>query len=148
MLYSPVTETSMFSLIFHPLLLLRVLGMFVLWYVFEVPVGIVRTYAAYARALGEIFSFRFLLRTLFSLWKGIADEYPGQGIHIEEILATFCLNTISRVIGCIFRTFAVILGISVQLLCGTLFIIALVTWIAYPVGVFFGVRFLFQTLTL
>lgn len=138
----------MFSLIFHPLLLLRVLGMFILWYVFEVPVGIVRTYAAYARALGEIFSFNFLLRTLFSLWKGIADDYPGQGIHMEKILATFCLNTISRVIGCVFRTCAIILGISVQLLCGTVFIVALATWIAYPVGVFFGVRFVFQTLIL
>lgn len=138
----------MFSLIFHPLLLLRILGMFILWYLFEVPGGMIRTYAAYAHALGEIFSFRFLLRTLFSLWKGIADEYPRQGIHIERILGTFCLNAISRVIGCIFRIFAIVLGISVQLLCFTLFLIALGAWIAYPVGVFFGVDFLFRTLTL
>lgn len=138
----------MFSLPFHPLLLLRILGMFILWYIWEVPVGIFRTYRAYVHALGEIFSFRFLLRTLFSLWKGIADEYPGQGIHIEKILGTFCLNTISRVIGGIFRMLAILLGISVQLLCCTLFIIALASWIAYPVGVFLGVRFLFQALAL
>ena len=138
----------MFSLAFHPLLLLRVLGMFIVWYVWEVPLRIVRTYAAYAHALGEIFSFRFLVRTLFSLWKGIADEYPRQGVHMEKILGTFCLNTISRVIGCIFRMFAIVLGMSVQMLCCVLFIIALVAWVAYPIGVFFGIGFLFQTLAL
>ncbi|OGJ57082.1 hypothetical protein A3H22_03720 [Candidatus Peribacteria bacterium RIFCSPLOWO2_12_FULL_55_15] len=136
----------MFSLIFHPLLLLRVLGMFILWYVWEMPAGIVRMYAAYALALGEIFSFRFLLRTLFSIWKGISEEYSTKkGIHIDQIFGTFCLNTFSRVIGGIFRILAILLGISVQLLCLTLFIIAIVAWIAYPIGVYFGMRFLFQT---
>lgn len=139
----------MFSLIFHPLLLLRVLGMFILWYIWEVPRGIVRTYGAYARALGEIFSIRFLLATLFSLWKGIADDYPSsQGIRIEKMLGTFCLNTISRVIGCVIRSCTIGLGMSAQLVCFALFLIALAAWIAYPVLVFFGVRFLLQTFPL
>ncbi|MBI1934736.1 hypothetical protein HYS30_03665 [Candidatus Peregrinibacteria bacterium] len=139
----------MFSLVFHPLLLLRVLGMFILWYLWEVPMGILRTYVAYARALGEIFSLRFLLGTLFSLWKGIADEYSSsQGIHIDKMLGTFCLNTFSRVIGALIRTCTMLIGVGAQLLCLAFFIVMLLAWIAYPVGVFFGMRFLFQTLTL
>ncbi len=149
MVYLSVTATSMFFLPFHPLLLLRVLGMFILWYVWEVPFAIVRTYAAYARALGEIFSMRFLLKTLFSLWKGIAEEYSTKkGIHVDQLLGTFCLNAVSRVIGCIFRLFAMALGICAQLACFALFLLALAAWIAYPVGVYFGVRFLLQTLAL
>lgn len=138
----------MFATLFHPLLLLRVLGMFLPWYTWEVPVGMVRTYRAYARALGEVFSLRFLLRTLFSLWKGIADEYPQKGIRIDQIFGTFCLNTISRVIGCLFRLCTIVLGIGVQLLCLIIFVIALALWLAYPVGVFFGVRFLLPVLVL
>lgn len=137
----------MFSLPFHPLLLLRILGMFVAWYVWEVPWAIVRTYAAYARALGEIFSLRFLLKTLFSLWKGIAEEYSTKkGIHLDQLLGTFCLNAVSRVIGCIFRLFAIVLGICAQLVCFALFLLALAAWIAYPAGVYFGLRFILHSL--
>lgn len=139
----------MFSLPFHPLLLLRVLGMFIAWYAWEVPRAIVRTYAAYARALGEIFSLRFLLKTFFSLWKGIAEEYSvKKGIHLDKLLGTFCLNAVSRVIGGIFRLFAIIFGIVAQLACFALFLLALAAWVAYPVGVYFGVRFIVQTLAL
>lgn len=137
----------MFSLPFHPLLLLRVLGMFVAWYVWEAPWAIVRTYVAYVRALGEIFSLHFLFITLFSLWKGIAEEYSmKKGIHLDQLIGTFCLNTVSRIIGCIFRLFAIIFGIVAQLACFALFLLALAAWIAYPVGVYFGVRFILQTL--
>lgn len=137
----------MFSLIFHPLLLLSVLEMFITWYVLEVPIGILRTYRAYARALGEIISVPFLLRTLFSLWKGIADDYPEQGWDFEEIFGTFCLNTLSRLIGCIMRFVSIVLGIGAQVLCFAIFTVALLVWIVYPIVLFFSVRFLLQTLT-
>lgn len=137
----------MFSLVLHPLLFLSVLWMFLMWYVLEVPLAILRTYRAYARALGEIISVPFLLKTLFSLWKGIADDYPEHGWDFEEIFGTFCLNTLSRLIGCIVRTVVIVLGICLQVVCVAVCTIALLAWIVYPVLVFFGVRFLFQTLT-
>lgn len=136
----------MFSLVLHPLLLLSVLGMFITWYVLEVPLGIIHMYRAYARALGEIISVPFLFRTLFSLWKGIADDYPKKGFDAEQYFGTFCLNTFSRLIGCIIRLVTIVLGVAAQALCFVLFAIAFLAWIAYPVGVFFGVRFLLQTL--
>lgn len=137
----------MFSLVLHPLLLLYILEMFITWYVVEVPLGILRMYRAYARAIGEIISVPFLLRTLFSLWKGIADDYPQKGFDVEQYFGTFCLNTFSRLIGCMIRLVTIVLGVGLQVLCFALFAIVLLAWIAYPVGVFFGVRLLLQTLT-
>lgn len=137
----------MFSLLLHPLRLLSVLAMFITWYVVEVPIGMLRTYRAYARALGEIISVPFLMKTLFSLWKGIADDYPEKGLDIEQYAATFCLNTFSRCIGCIIRLVTLVLGIGLQVLCFILFALALMAWIIYPAAVFFAVRFLLQTLT-
>ena len=134
----------MFYLLFHPILALRIFVLFLGWYLWETPRNILRRYAAYARALREIFSFTFLIRTLFAPWKSITDPYPMKGFHIEKIMETFFLNLTARTIGFLFRIVAMIFGIVAHILCIVTFLTILTLWIGYPAAVFFAVKFMLQ----
>lgn len=110
----------------------HVVRAFALWYAGERPREIAASYLRYAGAFGESFSIRFLLKTLFSPWKSITDDYPSKGLNIEAIVSTFFLNITSRVIGFVFRVATIILGFCIQvaLLCG--FSAYLLLWMLYP----------------
>lgn len=106
---------------------------FFLWYFGERPHEIVTSYLRYAGAFSESFAILFMLKTLFSPWKSITDEYPSKGLNVEAILATFFLNLTSRAIGLVFRIVAIIFGLIIQfaLFCG--FMAYLTAWLSYPI---------------
>jgi hypothetical protein len=118
-------------------------GMFVRWYLAEVPVGIVRGYVAYAYALSEAFSILFLLRTLFSPWKNIVDAYPTKGFNLERILETLALNMTARGIGAVIRITVILAGIAMQVACLAVTAALLVLWLFFPVLSVGGVAYVY-----
>ncbi len=124
----------------HPMLALRILFLFVPWYLKEMPVRIVRTYLAYAHAFGEMFSFSFMLWTLFEPWKSITDSYDMRGLNLELLAETFFLNLTTRAIGFLFRIVAICIGLVVQALAIAACVACLVVWYAYPVLLLLGIR--------
>lgn len=130
-----LTHIRLLTLLLH-------LRAFARWYVWEQPLWIVRRYREYATVFAEIFSFRFLLRTFFSPWKNIVDRYPAHGFQIGLIAQAFVLNCTSRLIGMIFRTVALLLGVVVE--CALFFaaLLYLVFWVSYPVIIVTGVLFI------
>ncbi len=111
----------------------HLLPAFLYWYFAERPHEIVSNYLNYANAFSESFSLMFMLKTLFSPWKNITDEYPSKGFNLEQILETFFLNVTSRVIGMVFRLFAMILGIAIQIGLIAGFMSYLLLWLLFPV---------------
>ncbi len=124
-----------------------VIEIFFPWYFVEAPLGIVKSYGRYAKAFLEIFSFPFLLRTLFSPWKNLTDAYPKNLLNTEAFFEALTLNCLSRVIGCIFRLVMMAMGIVVQVLCLLLFVASLLLWITFPLLFLFGLAFLTYRLT-
>ena len=122
------------------------LRLFLSWYFWEVPAAIVRMYGQYAGAFAEMFSFTFMLRSLFAPWKAITDEYPENNFNWELIAQAFVLNIVTRIIGFIFRIVAICIGVILQILCLVGFFAGLIVWIAYPVIVIIAVRFLLSAL--
>lgn len=122
----------------------HLLPSFIYWYFVERPYEIVSHYIDYAKAFSESFSLMFMLKTLFSPWKSITDEYPSKGFNLEEILSTFFLNITSRVIGFVFRLCAMIAGVVIQagLLIGFTSYLAL--WLLFPVILIAAVPVLLQ----
>jgi hypothetical protein len=108
------------------------LWIFLGWYFVEKPVQILKRSAEYALALGEVFSFMFLLRTLLKPWKNIVDTYPTKGLQIGLIFEVLTLNVISRIIGMLFRlvTFCIGVALEILLVAGSLFLITI--WIIAP----------------
>lgn len=105
---------------------------FVPWYFIEQPKKIARTYVAYSNAFMEILSIAFLLRTFFSPWKSIIDEYPRNLMNYMAVLEVFTLNCTTRVIGMIFRSIALVFAITAQLVLFAFFLAYFLLWYAYP----------------
>lgn len=112
--------------------------LFLPWYFLERPREIVRMYVSYAAVFGEIFSFLFLLKTLFAPWKNIKDSYPNRGFDLNLILQAWMFNGIVRSIGAIIRLGAIITGLAVQagLLVG--FAAYLLLWVFFPIFFLLG----------
>ncbi len=106
---------------------------FVRWYLVQRPAEIVRTYLSYAVAFGLMFSFVFLLKTLFAPWKGIRDAYPSKGFNPTAMMETLTLNITARAIGCIIRIFAMLIGILLQIVLLAGFSLYFFVWIFSPV---------------
>ncbi len=102
-------------------------------------------YGAYAKAFYNVFSFTFLLKTLFAPWKKISDDYPDKGLNVRAITETFFLNLTARGIGLIVRMGTMVVGIVVQLAVAALFLSYLLVWIFFPVLAIAGIIFSFTS---
>jgi len=120
------------TLLKRPAFLMQVIATdFFPWVLFEEPKNIVRAYVEYARAFSEILSIPFLLKTLVSPWKGIAEEMPS-AFQWDKFLQAFFLNLVTRMIGMVIRLLAIILSFVMQILLFVLFLMFFVGWFIFP----------------
>lgn len=119
---------------------------FLPWYFGAQPAAIARAYLAYSSAFLRVFSFIFLLKTLFSPWKGIADVYPENMMQLGKVFQVWTLNCTARIVGAIVRFITICIGICVQVALFALFASMLLIWLSFPILAFGGVSILFHTL--
>lgn len=105
---------------------------FIRWYFVERPLRIATMYRRYASALGDAFSFVFLIKSFVAPWKSIQDEYNMRGLNIGNLLQTLTLNITSRVIGMFFRLVAILTGIVIEVICAVIFAGYLLLWLLFP----------------
>lgn len=104
---------------------------FLPWVLWEEPKNILRGYFAYARAFSEILSVPFLLATLLSPWKGIAEEMPSI-VRWDQFLQAFFVNLVTRMIGMVIRLIAIVLSLILQIILFALFAVLFVGWYVFP----------------
>ncbi len=114
------------------------------WYIKEI-VRIPKRGYLYSKTLNAILSISFLFRTLFAPWKNIIDT-PKQ-LNIFTIGPMLALNGISRCVGAVVRTGAIVVALFLQILLLAITIICFLVWIAYPPALLFGVAHLLLTLS-
>lgn len=135
------------DLIRHPLIFTGItVPEFIRWYFWDQPMKIMRSFFDYLRAFIEIFSFIFLVRTLFSPWRQITDRYPKRGFNLTEISQTFTLNVVSRTIGFIFRSVTLLLGLIFIILLTVVFAAFYLSWLAFPIVFWICISYLFTAL--
>lgn len=116
----------------RPVFLMQIMATdFIPWVLFEEPKNIVRTYVEYAKAFSDILSIPFLLFTLLSPWKGIAEEMPS-AFQWDKFLQAFFLNLVTRMIGMVIRLFAIVLSLVLQIVLLVLFVVLFVGWFVFP----------------
>ena len=121
----------------RPLLIAKIsLPEMLRWYVIYHPISILKSYWAYLRAVHEIFSFVFLLRTLISPWKQIVDPYPSQLLNIGRVTQVLTLNCLSRSVGMLIRLGAIVFGLCVVAILSMGFVAYFALWFAFPVLLF------------
>ena len=104
---------------------------FLPWVLWEEPKNILRGYFAYARAFSEILSVPFLLGSLVSPWKGIAEEMPSI-VRWDQFLQAFFVNLVTRMIGMVIRLLAIILSLVLQIVLFAIFVVLFVGWFVFP----------------
>jgi hypothetical protein len=118
----------------------KLIGIFLIWYVKEIPRYIIENTIAYIRAISIIFSFSFLIKTLFFPWKNQLYAYPDKGFDIKHIFDIWIANSISRMVGCIIRLMTLIMGVILIIMVGFIGMGLLLMWIVlpivFPVGIF------------
>ena len=115
---------------------------FLLWYFIKQPVEIMKLYIEYAKAFSGVFSIIFLLKTLVSPWKSIADRYPSNGLQLVKIVQVFTLNCTARAVGCVVRLGTIALALIIQVLLLAFFLAYFAAWVLSPLIVVLGVRIL------
>lgn len=116
----------------HPAIAGEIVSGFLKWYFVEVPLHFLRNYREYFRALNEIFSFWFLVKTFLSPWKGIVDRTERRGFDLNLMAQAIALNITSRIIGMVFRLSALVVGIVIELWFFAVFTAMIVVWLAFP----------------
>lgn len=111
---------------------------FLPWVLWQEPQRIIRGYVEYVRAFNEILSVGFLLRTLVSPWKGIAEEIPSI-VRWDQFLQAFFVNLVTRGIGMAIRLIAIIFSLALQILLLALSLILFVSWFIFPIIAVIGV---------
>lgn len=133
------------NLIRHPLIFSGItVPEFIRWYFWLQPRAILRAYFEYLRALVEIFSFLFLIRTLFSPWKQIADPYPERGFSFSRFSQTLTLNLVSRTIGFIFRMTTLAFGLCAVTALTVCFGLFYLLWLSFPLVFWIALGYVFS----
>ena len=93
----------------------------------------------------HFFSIPTLLRTLFSPWKRITEEYQKKGL--ENFAETVLINIMTRVVGAIIRTVLIAFGLAALVLLFGAMVLFIIVWILAPLvtvgSVLIGLSFLF-----
>jgi hypothetical protein len=79
----------------------------------------------------RLFSIKTLLKTLFSPFQRLQEEYAG-GLQIEKFLESMTVNILMRVIGFILRSVVIVIGILATVATFILEIILFFVWLALP----------------
>jgi hypothetical protein len=111
----------------------KLLSIFIKWYTIEIPLKIVDQLYKYIIALTKIYSFVFLLKTLFSPWKNQVYAYPQKGFDLSLIFQVWTYNMIARIVGAIIRLATIFIGVFIIILTIFFGISILILWLLYPV---------------
>ncbi len=76
----------------------------------------------------NFFSIPLLLKTLFSPWRRIREDYS----RIEDFFGNLVVNTLMRLVGAIIRLIFVVMGIVSMILCAVFGVLIFVFWLALP----------------
>ena len=85
------------------------------------------------KMLLEAFSVKALLRTFFTPWRRIGEEYDKR--NPSQWLGTFIVNTLMRFIGVLVRTGILVFGVILVVLGIILGIALLLLWLIAPAAV-------------
>ena len=120
--------------------------LYVRWHLTVAPRKILVLWAEEMQALHQLFPILFLLRTLVLPWKCIVDAYPKRGFDLLRILETWTFNIVTRFIGAIIRTLAILFGLVCFALMTALLLAVLVLHILFPMLFIVGFLYLLSSL--
>lgn len=112
------------------------------WYFIERTLKILKAWKGLIFSYFNYFSVLILIKTFFSPWRGISEGY-GRGLDIQRYTEAFALNTMSRIIGVIYRTFFLIIAVFAETIIIVGGIVIFILWLLFPVlavlAIYYGI---------
>ena len=105
------------------------------WYYGKAIGGIFTVWRNFLWFVLHFFSFFLLLKTLFSPWKRLHEDYRRQGFHPGLFFQTLIVNFIMRIVGSIIRSIIIVIALMFLLLVFAAGLLFFIFWIVAPVGV-------------
>jgi hypothetical protein len=115
-----------------------------LWHFKIAPVKIIKIIGDYLRFSLDFFSIKLLLKTLFSPWKRVSQNYIPGLANLDQNIPIFILNTFSRSIAFIIRVVIIIGGIISTTLVFFLGVLSFLIWFLFPLFIMIGLFFSFN----
>ncbi len=116
---------------------MAVLQIFAAWYISDGLIHILHSGRNCLNVIWRMVPVLFILRTFVTPWKQIRDHKNYRGFNLELWMQRVCLNLVSRMVGMVFRTVLLIVGILLFACTIVMIALALVVWIALPVVLIF-----------
>ncbi len=115
------------------------------WQFFEVPKNILRGWKNFLKFGLNYFSVPLLLKTLFSPWRKYEWFYP-RGFDFWVYLEIFISNLIFRILGAMFRSILIVIGILFEVFLFFSGLGVFLGWLLLPfflvLGIYEGFRLL------
>lgn len=81
--------------------------------------------------VANFFSFKLLLRTLFSPWKRLGEHYAG-GFNLEALASAIVVNSLMRAVGFVTRIVVLSIGFISYILVAVFSFFILMVWVLAP----------------
>jgi hypothetical protein len=105
---------------------------YAVWHYTGAIADILRIWRNYLWFFYHFFSIPVLLKTLFSPWRRLQEEYKG-GFDIESFFSTIIVNIMMRFVGALVRLVFIIAGIAILTIVFLAGLAFLVFWMVLPV---------------
>lgn len=79
----------------------------------------------------NFFSINVLAGSLFSPWRRLGEEYTG-GFDLAELLSVWTINFLMRIVGAIFRSILIIIGLLFLVLSLVISVVSFIAWLLWP----------------
>ncbi len=106
-------------------------GSYVVWHYSSAIKDIAAISSNFFWFLYHFFSLPVIVRTFFSPWKRMHEEYKP-GLHVEAFFSALIVNSLMRVVGVVFRTAVIFLGVLALLLAAFLCAVSFLAWVTLP----------------
>ena len=124
----------------------NIFSLFLFWYIWYVPISILRGWKNFLKFGLNYFSIPRLVKTLFSPWRKYAWAYP-RGFSFWQYFESLISNLIFRILGAILRSVLIVVGIISELFIIVIGFLVFLGWIILPIllifGLYHGFRILF-----
>ena len=111
----------------------KLITIFIKWYFIEMPIKLLKYIQEYMSVLSYLFSFKFLLKTLFYPWKNQVYAYPSKGFDIKLIMQVLTANLFARFIGAMIRLITIFIGIFVEIVFVIFSVGIVFVWVFSPI---------------
>ncbi len=116
---------------------LFILPIYLNWHYTKAPFRVISLGVHFVSFILYLFSVKILLKTFFSPWRRLSEDYSEGITNPGEIAASLVVNTMMRFVGAVIRTVTIVIALILSILVIVSSLVLFVYWLLLPFAVVF-----------